>query len=439
MTPAPSSATPTDARPVDSGERLALLDTLRGFALCGVFISNTFMWFSGRAFLPKEQLEAQFTQGSLIDRIIMPAFGILVGGRFITIFSFLFGLGFAVQMGRADARGSDITRLYIRRLVVMLALGLSHLYLIWYGDILSNYALLGFWLLLFRKRDDRTILGWAIALLVVGPLLTTFVLKLPQLLAATPEAAAALAKAQSERSAALKVALFPSFTDGSWWDVVKAGATFHRVEFLHIMVLHSVGLLGRFLLGFYVGRRRLFHDAAQHLPLFRRLLYGALAMGVVGGGVGAVVQQLVIRKILDPDALPAWLPFALTPIRTMGEIGFAATYVLAITLLFQRSTFQRILSVLAPVGRMALTNYLSQSVISVLVFYGYGLGLFGKLAPSLCILYCLGVFAVQIVFSHLWLSRFRFGPMEWVWRSLTYGKAQPMRKATGSADAAMAT
>jgi uncharacterized protein len=119
--------------------------------------------------------------------------------------------------------------------------------------------------------------------------------------------------------------------------------------------------------------------------------------------------------------------------RHLGELGFAAVYVSSITLLFQRATWQRMLVLLAPVGRRALTNYLSQSLISVLFFYGYGLGFINKLGPEACVAYCLAVFSVQLVRSHLCLSRLRFGPAEWVWRSLTYGKAQPMRRDDTSA------
>jgi uncharacterized protein len=116
--------------------------------------------------------------------------------------------------------------------------------------------------------------------------------------------------------------------------------------------------------------------------------------------------------------------------RHLGELGMAAAYAAGITLLFQRDAWQRRLAVFAPVGRMALTNYFLQSVMGVLLFYGYGLGLMGKLSSAAQLAVPVGLFALQAVFSHLWLARFRFGPIEWVQRSLTYGKAQPMRRAS---------
>jgi uncharacterized protein len=147
------------------------------------------------------------------------------------------------------------------------------------------------------------------------------------------------------------------------------------------------------------------------------------------------VQMLSFYKVLNLDNLP-WLPFALWPVRQLGEVGLAAFYLTGFTFLFQRSTWQRVLSVLAPVGRMALTNYLSQTVISLFIFYGYGLGLIGTLGPKTIVALPIGIFVLQIGVSHLWLSRFRFGPVEWVWRSLTYGKAQPMRRASTEAPGA---
>ncbi|RKG96860.1 DUF418 domain-containing protein [Corallococcus sp. CA053C] len=412
---------------MDSSERLALLDALRGFALCGVFISNVMVWFSGRVFLPREQVLTAMNTASLADTVTWQAFSVLVGGKFITLFSFFFGLGFAVQMGRAEARGASITPLYVRRLGVMLVMGLAHLFLIWYGDILSTYAVLGFGLLLFRGRSERTLLISALLFALGWSVVGVVILKLPQLLADTPEAGAAIVKAANEKSAAIKAQTLAAFTHGSWLDATKATWHFFFRDYLPLLLSILLPTFGRFLLGLLAGKRRIFHDVPQHLRLFHRLLGWGLVAGVIGSGSGLVLQQLMLKKVFTPETLPTWVPFAMAPLRNLGELGFAAVYVSGITLLFQRATWQRALGLLAPVGRMALTNYLSQSIISVLFFYGYGLGFITKPGPAACVAYCLAIFCVQVLWSHLWLSRFRFGPAEWVWRSLTYGKAQPMR------------
>jgi uncharacterized protein len=218
-----------------------------------------------------------------------------------------------------------------------------------------------------------------------------------------------------------------AFSHGSWRDTVRTGAAYYIGDLFKMLSIFLPVIVGRFLLGLWAGRRRLFHDAPQHLPFFRRLFGWNLVAGVLASGVGVLVGQLFSRKIINPEALP-WLPFALTPVRHLAELGMAAAYVSGITLLFQRDAWKRRLAVLAPVGRMALTNYLMESVLGVLLFYGYGLGLMGKLGSAAQMALALALFALQILFSHLWLARFRFGPAEWLWRSLTYGKAQPMRR-----------
>jgi uncharacterized protein len=289
--------------------------------------------------------------------------------------------------------------------------------------------LLGFALLLFYKRSDRTLLLWAAALIFLGPLLWILAMRLPQLLG-SPGAAEA-AKAASEHSQALKAQVLEAFSRGSWLDTVRTGAAYYFGDLFKMLSIFLPVIVGRFLLGLWAGRRRLFHDAPQHLPFFRRLFGWSLVAGVLASGVGVLVGQLFSRKIINPETLP-WLPFALAPVRHLAELGMATAYVSGITLLFQRDAWKRRLAVLAPVGRMALTNYLLESVLGVLLFYGYGLGLMGKLGSAAQLALALGLFALQILFSHLWLARFRFGPAEWLWRSLTYGKAQPMRRSPGT-------
>ncbi len=428
MTPSPAAApTPlAEARPIDGHERLVLLDALRGFALCGVFVSNVYMWFSGRVFIPRPQMEAMMANASLLDHVVIRATNFLVFGKFITIFSFLFGLGFAVQMGRAEQRGVSIVPLYARRLGVLLAIGLAHLFLLWYGDILSSYALLGFVLLLFRNRSDKTLLRWAAVFAFVLPVVGLALMQLPELLGSS-EAAAAAAKAAKEQAEATKAQTLTAFQSGSYFEVVSANASYYFHLFIKLMPLTLVALLGRFLLGLLAGRHKVFHEPSQHLPLLRKVLLWGLVAGVIGNGIGLALSLLFQQKVLSPEKLP-WLQYVMSPVRQLGELGLASFYVSGFTLLFLRPTWQRLLSVLAPVGRMALTNYLSQTVIALLLFYGYGLGLIGTLGVKALIAIPLGIFVLQIGVSHLWLSRFRFGPAEWVWRSLSYGKAQPMRR-----------
>ena len=411
------------ARPVDVSERIPLLDVLRGFALGGVFVSNVNLWFSGRVFLPPDRAK-EMLSGTL-NAVAGYGFMYLGFGKFMTLFSTLFGLGFAVQMLRAEDRGSEVAPIYARRLGVLLAIGLAHRFGLWLGDILGMYALMGFALLLFRKRSNKTLLFWAFGLIFIAPLAVQGAEKFIPLLWTSKEALkAAEASAMGQMDVA-RSEMLAGMQSSSYLEMLKANAKYVKVDLLG---WHSVGLplviLGKFLLGFYAGRRQFFNNVAENRGFFLRLLGWGLGIGIVASSARLVVRILTTRNILDP--MGSWR-VAMGPVSEIGMCGLAAAYAAIITLLFQRPLWRRILSLLAPAGRMALSNYLFQSVMGLLVFYGFGLGYAGKWGPAQAIAVAAGLFTVQIGLSHLWLSRFRFGPVEWAWRSLTYGEAQPMR------------
>jgi uncharacterized protein len=424
VAPSPTEAIDTRAGPVDTHERLVLLDVLRGFALFGVFFSNVNMWFSGRIFLPPDRGKA--LTASPVNTVAEYLFGFFVFGKFITIFSFLFGLGFAIQMGRAEDRGASIVPLYCRRLGAMMLIGLTHLFALWYGDVLSFYAVVGLSLLLFRKRSDRSLLFWGFGFAIVAPLLASAAERFLPLLTSSREAVAASAKAATEKFMAERASALAGFESSSYLTAIRANAVYFWEGFFirPVMLPLTAATLGKFLLGLYAGRRRLFHEPEQNLRLFRRLLIWGLVAGVLGSSIQAVVRYLFVHKMIQGDT--PWRLVMHLP-QAAGFVGLAMGYVSAITLLFQRPRVRRLLLLLAPAGRMALTNYLAQTVISMLVFYGFGLGLIGKLGPLPCLAITVFVFGIQMITSRIWLSRFRFGPAEWVWRSLTYRRAQPMR------------
>lgn len=421
----------TEARPVDVSERVVLLDVLRGFALWGVFVSNSFTWYSGRNLLPREQAKA--LGAPLLEVVVTSLYQFFVNQKFVTLFTFMFGLGFSIQLSRAQARGSEIVPLYSRRLGVLLGIGLVHLFGIWAGDVLSTYALVGFMLLLFRRCSDRTLLIWVGVLVGVVPLGVPLIQHYGPILLHGAQAAAEQAKAHEESLAQLRAQFLEGRQSSSFWTVQKASAHYFFAAMLWQMprLLWMIELFGRFLLGLLAGRHLLIQDVERNRPWHHRLLQWGLVLGVLGNGAMVVVQRLRIAGVVDP-AKDAWM--VLMPlIQEAGYLGLAAVYVAAFSLLFQRAGWRKGMRVLAPVGRMALTNYLMQSVVSLWLYDGWGLGLVGKLPPSRCMALTLAVFTLQIPLSHWWLSRFRFGPAEWLWRSLTYGRAQPMRLVPGSA------
>ncbi|QAT87867.1 hypothetical protein EJ065_6338 [Corallococcus coralloides] len=429
---------PSSAGPVELSERVHLLDALRGFALLGVFVSNSLSWFSGRLLLPQEQALA--LAAPMQEMVVRQLYAFFVDQKFVTLFSLLFGLGFALQMTRAEGRGTSIVPVYRRRLLVLFGLGLVHMFAIWVGDILGTYALVGFALLLFRQRSDRTVLTWVAVLFVVLPLTLSIAQRFGPELLHGKEAAAAAAKATHEEEAAHRTAFLTGLSSESVLTSQQANAVFAwqnlpnpgRPIWLCI-------ILGRFLLGLWTGRHRLLEDVERH----RKLLVRVMAWGL---GVGSAIATLSLVLYLRNRGAPGGPGGPLTPpvwmvgLRTLREVGYlfmGCGYAAAFALLFQKERWRKVLGVLTPAGRMALTLYLMQSVISIWLYDGWGLGLVGHTPPSRTVLMCLGVFAAQVAFSHWWLGRFRFGPVEWLWRSLTYGRAQPMRLApAGEARAA---
>ncbi|RKH47658.1 DUF418 domain-containing protein [Corallococcus llansteffanensis] len=422
----------TSARPVDVSERVALLDVLRGFALWGVFISNSFAWFSGNALLPRAQAESLVEPP--LEAVVNGLYYFFVNQKFITLFSVLFGLGFSIQLARAEARKSSIVPLYCRRLGVLLSIGVVHAFALWFGDILAIYAVLGFALLLFRQRSNRTVLTWALVLLVGLPLLAPIVRHYGHSLLHRGQAVVRVARAGDEVDVRERGLLLEGLSSGSFWTTQAANA--HFVTYVMPQpqrLLWMARILGRFLLGLLAGRLLLLQDVERHRSLFRRLLVWGLVLGVLGNGVGVVVQRLRLADLVDPTK-DTWM-LAMPAIAEVGFMALTAAYVAIFALLFQREQWHRVMQVLAPVGRMALTNYLLQTVVSLCLYDGWGLGLIGKLPLSHCVALTTFIFALQIPFSHAWLSRFRFGPVEWLWRSLTYGQWQPLRLAPREAPA----
>jgi uncharacterized protein len=410
------SVAPDSLAPVAPGERIQALDVLRGIALFGVLTANIWLWFSGVVFrFPAYNAEVwSFSP----DGIAFLFIAFFISGKAITTFSFLFGLGFAVQMQRAEARGRGIGWHHSRRLAVLFLFGAIHAVFLWYGDILMAYALLGFGLLLFRRRRDRTLLVWAAVLIVAVPIALGAVPVVMSVL--NPEAGpdpAVVMTEMAERNSAL-LALFASAEPAQ---IVRGNLQMLQQQWLTPKATFLLSLFGIFLLGLYVGRRRMFEDPAAHRPLLRRtMIYG------FGVGVTTTAISLGMRSIPPEEFLAiTWMPLAMAFTIGLGMVPFALAYIASATLLMQQPAWRERLSLFAPVGRMALTNYLAQTVICIAVYY-FG-GLVGRSGPLFGLVLALVIFPAQMAFSAWWLARYRYGPMEWLWRTMTYGRAQPMR------------
>jgi uncharacterized protein len=211
-----------------------------------------------------------------------------------------------------------------------------------------------------------------------------------------------------------------AYAEGSWADIMMQRAA--DASFIIFGGLFSgMGIFGMFLLGMYAGKVDFFRHPENHLPSIRKINRWGLALGLVGNTMFVAGVELAEPMVLSVYSAVAGLGMG------VGVPAMFAFYTTSIVLLYQKPEWKRSLHVFVPVGRMALTNYLLQTVICTLIFYNYGLGLYGKVGPALGLVLTVAIFLVQIPLSVWWLKRFRFGPMEWLWRSLTYAKLQPMR------------
>ena len=402
------------AMPVKASERYAILDILRGFALLGIVLAN-FPEFSLYTFLSPEAASSMPSAGA--DRVVRWLQGIFVDGKFYTIFSLLFGVGFSIILSNAQKRGADGLRIFYRRMLILLLIGFLHLMFIWSGDILMLYALMGMLLPLFRNMSDRGLLGCAAVLLL-----------LPVLVDSVTEAAGVSLSAPAV-SLQQKYCARYGITDenfaywlrdaGSYREVFEflvQGACVRMQEFIEGNRYFKV--LGLFLIGFCIGRRRLYAGISQYRPQLRRIAIAGLALGLP-------CSALYVWGSLNSHPFGLGL-HSLTYFASAYPLGFA--YVALICLLYLRRPQLRCFRVLASPGRMALTNYIFQSVFGMLIFYGFGLGFGASVGLSCVALIAFVVYLFQASFSSLWISRFNFGPLEWLWRMLTYGRTFPLRR-----------
>jgi uncharacterized protein len=402
------AATP---RPVSHKERIVAVDIVRGFALLGVLLMNNQYIFR----YPSELLNLErHPFGGSLDVAADSLLHIFVEAKAVTLFSFLFGMGLAIQLERAEARGAHFGVYAARRLGALFLFGFLHILLLWWGDILHVYALLGFVLLLFLRSQPRTLLVIGIVLVVVPSLaqaLVRIAVKGPGLHPPMPSVYAAFG------DEAIRM-----YRYGGWSEV----ALFRFRHLIHhsqpgMLISFYPYALGLFLLGLWTWRRGIVQTPEAHRGFLRAVCVIGLSVGlVVMGAEYASLEVFGLREHPLAGVIHA-VEFAVaTPCLALG-------YAAAILLLSLHAGPRRWLAPMASVGRMALTNYLCQSLIMTWIMNGYGLGLYAKLGPFDGVLLCLAVFAAQILASRYWLARFRFGPAEWLWRTMTYGTRQPLR------------
>ena len=394
--------------PVEAKQRHIILDALRGFALLGIVLAN-YPEFSLYSFL--EENPRSLFPTAVIDSITQWFLYIFIDGKFYTIFSLLFGIGFSIILENNRKRGANGTLIFYRRMFFLLLIGFAHLILIWSGDILMLYAAVGMLLPLFLKCKDKTLLIWGGFFLTV-PVIVDYVCQF-----AGVNLSSKLVEWQWLLCAQFGITeenfaywLRDAQTYGDMHHFLLMGAVERMQEFVDGNRYFKV--LGLFLIGFCIGRNQYFTTLENYKPILKKMSIWGLCMG------------------LPLSAIYAWSAMGHKPFGfgTHSLFYFISVYLTSFgyislfCLLYLRRREAKVWKMLAFPGRMALTNYIGQSAIGVLIFYGVGLGLGADTGLIYGELIALAVFLFEIAFSRGWLLYFRFGPLEWIWRCLTYLK-----------------
>ncbi|WP_421617802.1 DUF418 domain-containing protein [Brevibacillus sp. TJ4] len=388
--------------PVSEADRIRQLDIIRGFALFGILLVNMPSYLHPALFTTVAGLPVDHTP---LDEWIRLLFDMFVQTKFYTIFSFLFGVGFYVFMSRAEQKGLPMNQLFLRRLMVLLLIGMLHMFLLWYGDILHTYAIAGFFLMLFYKKKKATVHRWAWTLLIIMQTLLGLTLLIPGSLAGTRSALA---------QQAIEV-----YNNGSWGEWMQF-RWLHEIPFVmgnELFALLSVMPL--LLFGFSAAREGVFSRTAEHRAAIWRVWRISLIASIPLVAMIPLVKYEVVR-------FPAAPELAIQVFVNWSGLALCAFYITSLLLLLAKESWLNRLAGLALVGRMSLTQYLLQTVLFVSITRLFSL--YGSVSLVWGVLSCIVLFGCQVAFSRWWLERYSYGPLEWVWRCCTYAAIVPLKR-----------
>ncbi|NVD41155.1 DUF418 domain-containing protein [Ensifer sp. HO-A22] len=386
-------------------DRIDGVDALRGFALLGILLVNTMAFAS--AFYGLELPDPSFDTG--LDRAVHVIVALFFEMKFYLLFSFLFGYSFTLQMRSAEKAGDAFVPRLLRRQVGLWLIGLAHAVLLFHGDILTTYAVLGVVLMMLRTRSDAALRRLA-CFLVIGTALAWFALGVVATMEPPPVDRDTIIATAAATEAAFR---------GNWQSIIGQHLTELSSVWVILGLLQAQSALAMFLIGLIAGRRQILSRPQENRALLRRLVWLGLFVGLPGAVVYAYTGVAMSETPLAIIGLAIGLLTA--PLLTGAYVGAMV--------LFLDSTGGRWLrDRLAPAGRTALSNYLLQSLMCALIFHGYGLGLVGRVSALETVSIALIVYAAQLVLSGWWMQRFAYGPLEWLLRLATIWRIPQWRK-----------
>ena len=392
-------------------DRISIVDALRGFSLWGIIVVHLIEQYLGGYPPPDRVNYAVHFPADEVVKAINKAFFL---SKFFTIFSLLFGLSFFIQMDRAGRRGQRFTGRFAWRLLVLFAIGFAH-NLFFRGDILTVYALLGLLLILFYRAPDWLLLSVSGLIVAGGPRFLVQWVKLRWTEPMTEAGRAAFNAANTH--------YFYTVKTGTLWDVFSLNVWdgwLSKMAFQFDVFGRGYLTFALFLLGLFLGRRRFF----ERISSYQHLFLPAITVGLVLTlGLEGLRQQLF--RNFD---IRSWETMRGLAIQDIQNLSFTLVLISAFFLIYLNRKGRKVLEILSPYGRMALTNYFTQSVIGTFIFFGFGLGLLGDIGALTCFIIAQGITTFQIGISHFWMRFFKYGPLEWFWRSATYLRWQPIWK-----------
>jgi uncharacterized protein len=401
--------------PIDPAQRLESVDMVRGFALLGVLLVNIYNF---GAYSP--------IWTAPIDKLAFSVMRFFFETKSWRLFSILFGFGFSLQLIRAEHRGIRFFPFYLRRLIILFLMGAANA-LFYGGDILMFYAEMGIILIAFRKLSPRVLLFLVVVLLMMFPIgrfVSTYI-QGPE-----HEAEAQVIDLKKELEEIEEKRQTHPYLVGSIPEIWAVNYEDFPPNPLNdpLDAESSLSFFAMFLLGLYIGKRRIFHDIQKHYVLIKRVCIWGLGFGFFAMSCERILNMTTGYMVFREQQASLFPQLAGDFLFAYGATALSLGYAAVVTLLSQHKSWRKIVSPLGAVGRLALTVYLTQTIMFSTLFYGYGFGKAFWLGPAAVTGYAVLFFAIQIALSNWWVKYFRFGPFEWLWRSLTYFKLQSMRK-----------
>ena len=403
--------------PIRATTRIAVIDVVRGFALLLIFTVHMFERFLAN--MPTKGIYGR--NPGLLNKILSFVQPLLTGKGF-AIFTMLFGLSFLIMMASADRKGIDFRGRFAWRVTILFVIGYVHS-LFFRGDVLTIYAILGLALILFYHASNKTLAVVAFLILSGVPRYLLFYFLHGQPL---------LPSGAGDPTTPLNLAYVDAVTRGGLWDVFRSNAVDGHKWFFTI----QFDMIGRgyltfcyFLAGLWLGRIALFEKLDAFAPKIKRTFWISLAVALPAMFGSLFAAMTVFAKGVHFESWAAVFTLVAFDIaNTTAAIAILCGFLL----LYRTVRGKRLFASLGPFGRMALTNYVMQSLIATFIFYNWGLGLMAKVRHTHVALLAILIIAFQMAFSALWLRYFLYGPLEWLWRSATYLRWQPLRKREGN-------